>query len=200
LSIWDSWEAAAHWVLAQAPAERFALAGLSFGGMIAVEIMQIAAKRVTRLALLGTNLREQTESERAIRHARIRLANEGEFETVLGLQMSRFIPAFRLRDKRLVDAVMKMYRETSVETYTRQEALMAMRVDRRPDLPKIKCPTIVVCSHDDVAAPMVLSAEIATAIAGSEQIVIERCGHLIAMERPGVTSAILREWLDPSAA
>ena len=40
---------------------------------------------------------------RAIRHARIRLADEGHFELVLGLQMSRFIPAYRLPDKTLVD-------------------------------------------------------------------------------------------------
>ena len=38
LSIWDSWESAARWVVDQMPAEKFALAGLSLGGMLAVEI------------------------------------------------------------------------------------------------------------------------------------------------------------------
>ena len=45
LSIWDSWETAARWVVDQMPAEKFALAGLSLGGMLAVEIMQFAADR-----------------------------------------------------------------------------------------------------------------------------------------------------------
>jgi hypothetical protein len=54
---------------------------------------------VDRLALLDTGMRSQNESERAIRRARIRLANEGHFELVLGLQMSRFIPAYRARRK-----------------------------------------------------------------------------------------------------
>src|ERR1700738_1506646 len=93
LSIWESWETTARWVLAQAPAEKFALAGLSLGGMIAVEIMQRADGRVTRLGLLDTGVRSQRETEQAVRRARIRLADEGHFETVLGLQMSRFIPA-----------------------------------------------------------------------------------------------------------
>ena len=75
LSIWDSWESAARWVVDQMPAEKFALAGLSLGGMLAVEIMQFAAHRVTKLALLDTGMRSQSESERAIRRARIRLAN-----------------------------------------------------------------------------------------------------------------------------
>jgi pimeloyl-ACP methyl ester carboxylesterase len=195
LAIWDDWESAARWVVDQMPADKFALAGLSLGGMLAVEIMQFAAERVTKLALLDTGVRGQNEAERAIRRARIRLADEGHFELVLGLQMARFIPAYRLPDKKLVDAVMAMCGEIGVEIYKRQEALAAIRVDRRPDLPKIKCPTIVVCGRDDAATPLFLSEEMAAAIKGSELIVIEQCGHLITMEKPEETNAILRKWL-----
>jgi pimeloyl-ACP methyl ester carboxylesterase len=195
LSIFDSWDKTARWVLGQMPARRFALAGLSLGGMIAVEIMQIAADRVTRLALLDTGMRSQTPTEQAIRRGRIRLAGEGHFELVLGLQLARFIPAYRLPDKALVDAVMAMCTETGVEIYKRQEELAAVRVDRRPDLPNIGCPTIVVCGRDDAATPLVMSEEIAAAIKGSELVVIEQCGHLITMEKPDETNAILRRWL-----
>jgi pimeloyl-ACP methyl ester carboxylesterase len=195
LSVWDSWESAARWCVDQMPAGKFALAGLSLGGMLAVEIMQLAADRVTNLALLDTGMRSQNETERAVRRARIRLANEGHFELVLGLQMSRFIPAYRLADKKLVDEVMAMCGEIGVEIYKRQEELAAVRTDRRPDLPKIKCPTIVVCGRDDAATPLFLSEEMAAAIEGSELIVIEACGHLISMEKPEETNAILRRWL-----
>jgi pimeloyl-ACP methyl ester carboxylesterase len=195
LAIWDSWESAARWVVDQMPAGKFALAGLSLGGMLAVEIMQFAAERVTKLALLDTGMRSQSEADRAIRRARIRLASEGHFELVLGMQMSRFIPPYRLPDKKLVDAVMAMCGEIGVEIYKRQEELAAIRADRRPDLPRIKCPTIVVCGRDDAATPLFLSEEMAAAIGGSELIVIEQCGHLVTMEKPGETNAILRKWL-----
>jgi pimeloyl-ACP methyl ester carboxylesterase len=195
LSIWDSWETTARWVLAQAPAEKFTLAGLSLGGMIAVEIMQIAPERVTRLALLDTGMRSQNEAERAIRHGRIRLANEGHFELVLGLQLARFIPSYRLPDKALVDEVMTMCGEVGVEIYKKQEALAAIRADRRPDLPRIKCPTVVVCGRDDAATPLAFSEEIAAAIAGSELVVVEGCGHLVTLEKPRETNAILKKWL-----
>jgi pimeloyl-ACP methyl ester carboxylesterase len=177
------------------PAEKFALAGLSLGGMLAVEIMQFAADRVTRLALLDTGMRSQSEAERAIRRARIRLANEGKFELVLGMQMARFIPAYRLPDKKLVDEVMAMCGEIGVEIYKRQEELAAIRADRRPDLPRITCPTIVVCGRDDAATPLFLSEEMAAAIKGSELIVVEQCGHLLTMEKPDEANAILRRWL-----
>jgi pimeloyl-ACP methyl ester carboxylesterase len=195
LSIWDTWDTAARWVIDQMPAEKFALAGLSLGGMLAVEIMQFAADRVTKLALLDTGMRSQNEAERAVRRARIRLADEGRFELVLGMQMTRFIPAYRLPDKPLVDEVMTMCGEIGVEIYKRQEELAAIRVDRRPDLPRIKCPTIVVCGRDDAATPLFLSEEMAKAIPAAALVVVEQCGHLVTMEKPEETNQILKLWL-----
>ncbi len=195
MSMWDSWDATARWVLGQAPAEKFALAGLSLGGMISVEIMQIAPERVTKLALLDTGMRSQNEAERAVRYGRIRLANEGHFELVLGLQLSRFIPAYRLPDKALCDEVLTMCTEIGEAIYKKQEALAAIRADRRPDLPKIKCPTVIVCGRDDAATPLFMSEEMHAAIKGSELVVVEKCGHLVTMEKPDETNAILRKWL-----
>ena len=196
LAVWDTWGSAARWIVDQMPPGKFAMAGLSLGGMLAVEIMQFAADRVTRLALLDTGMRSQNETERAIRRARIRLATEGHFELVLGLQLSRFIPAYRLPDKGLVDEVMAMCNEIGVDIYRRQEELAAIRADRRPDLPRIKCPTIVVCGRDDAATPLFLSEEMAKAIPAAALVVIEQCGHLVTMEKPEETNEILKLWLD----
>jgi pimeloyl-ACP methyl ester carboxylesterase len=199
LSIFDSWDSTARWVLDRMPPGPFALAGLSLGGMISIEIMQFAADRVTKLALLDTGMRGQNETEQAIRRARIRLTSEGRFELVLGLQLARFLPAYRLTDKKLVDEVMAMCLETGAEIYKRQEELAANRVDRRPDLPTIKCRSIVVCGRDDAATPLAFSEEIAAGIKGSELIVIDGCGHLVTMEKPEETNAILRRWLTDSS-
>jgi len=195
LSIWSDWASAARWVLDQAPADRFVLFGLSLGGMLAVEIMQIAPERVSRLTLLATGMRAQNETERAIRRARIRMANDGLFDTVLGLQMSRFIPANRLPDAALVGEVVTMCREIGPEIYKRQEEMAAVRVDRRPDLPRIACSTLVACGREDAATPLFLSEEIAAGIPGSRLVVLEKCGHLLTMERPEAATALLREFL-----
>ena len=61
----DSIAAMAARVLREAPAERFALAGLSMGGYVAMEIMRQAPERVTRLALLDTRARLDTPEETA---------------------------------------------------------------------------------------------------------------------------------------
>jgi pimeloyl-ACP methyl ester carboxylesterase len=90
---------------------------------------------------------------------------------------------------------MTMCTEIGVEIYARQEELAAVRPDRRRDLAKITCPTIVVCGRDDAATPLAFSEEIAAGIKGSQLTIIERCGHLVTMEKPDETNAILRKWL-----
>ena len=63
----DSIAALAEDVLARAPAGPFALAGLSMGGYVALEIMRKAPERVLALALLDTSARPDTEESRANR-------------------------------------------------------------------------------------------------------------------------------------
>src|ERR1700761_5462200 len=53
-------------ILAQAP-PRFALAGVSMGGMVALELMKLAPERVTHLALVDTNARPDGLGQKAYR-------------------------------------------------------------------------------------------------------------------------------------
>ena len=50
----DTIEGLAHNIIAEAPAS-FALAGLSMGGIVAMEILAKAPERINRLALMDTN-------------------------------------------------------------------------------------------------------------------------------------------------
>jgi pimeloyl-ACP methyl ester carboxylesterase len=62
----DSFDAMADRVLADAP-PRFALAGHSMGGRVALEIMRKAPERVERLALLSTGVHPVLPNEAAPR-------------------------------------------------------------------------------------------------------------------------------------
>ena len=181
-------------VLAAAPA-RFALAGLSMGGMIAFEIMRRAPERVTRLALLDTTAEPETPASTPIRQGRIRLVESGQFETLLGLQLARFIPPWRLADAALVDRVLGMCRASGPEVYVRQEHAVIGRSDSRPTLASIRCPTLVLCGREDAATPLAGSELMAAGIPGSRLVVIERCGHLSTMETPTEVNTALRAWL-----
>ena len=66
---------------------------------------------------------------------------------------------------------------------------------RRPPLPRIACPTLVLCGREDASAPLRLSEEMAALVPGARLEVVESCGHMSAMERPAEVTAALRRWL-----
>lgn len=181
-------------ILEAAP-PRFALAGLSMGGMIALEIMRQAPERIARLALLDTSARGNNAEELAIRAGRMAMVRAGHVDIVFGLQLSRFLPMSRLGDAALVERAVRMMRRVGAATYLRQEQAVMARIDSRPSLGAIACPTLVLCGRQDAATPLVLSEEIAAAIPAARFEVVEDCGHLATMERPDIVNRALAAWL-----
>ena len=88
-------------VLDAAP-ERFALAGLSMGGYVALEIMRDAPERVARLALLDTSARADIPEQTATRRELIELSQEGRFDEVPRKILPNVVHPDRLDDERLV--------------------------------------------------------------------------------------------------
>lgn len=190
----DTMAGMARRVLAMAP-ERFALAGLSMGGYVALEIMRQAPDRVSRLALLDTGSRADTPEQTARRRDLIALAERGEFKAVSRRLLPLFVHPDRFEDAPLVAEIVAMADEVGKDAFLRQQKAIMGRPDRRPGLADIACDTLVVCGRDDVLTPLELSEEMVSLIPGAALTVVERCGHLSTMERPDEVSRALRDWL-----
>jgi pimeloyl-ACP methyl ester carboxylesterase len=182
-------------VLREAPFEKFALAGLSMGGYVALEMMRQAAQRVTRLALLDTSARADTPEQLNKREGLISLAKRGPFLGVTQALLPFLLHPARLSDRKLVATVKEMAKNTGGETFIRQERAIMSRADSLPLLPSIACPTLVLCGRQDTLTPLDRHEEMAARISGSRLEIVEECGHLSTMERPAETSAALRRWL-----
>jgi len=191
----DSMAAIGGAILAAPPA-RFALAGLSMGGAIALEIMRQAPERVLKLALLDTTAALDSEEVRNNRRLYLDLARNGRFaEITQGHLLKRLVHPDRLADKPLVDTILRMAEETGAEAFIRQETAILNRPDSRPGLGAIHCPTLVIVGDHDLITPMERAREIAGAIPRSRLEIITGCGHLSTLERPDVVTAVLRVWL-----
>ena len=186
--------AAAQGVLASAPDE-FAVAGLSMGGYIALEIMRQAPDRVVRLALLNTSARPDTQEKMRFRQELINLARVGQFKGVTRRLLPKLIHAERVADAVLVENILQMAERIGREAFLRQQRLIMNRPDSRHDLALIHCPTVVICGRQDGLTPLAESEEMAEKIPRAKLVVIEDCGHLSTMERPRAVSAVLRYWL-----
>jgi pimeloyl-ACP methyl ester carboxylesterase len=194
LTLDDSMAAMARRVLAAAP-PRFALAGLSMGGYCALEIMRQDPARVTRLALLDTGARADSSEQTARRYGLNELAEKGEFHGVTPRLLPLFLHPDRLKDAELTGRVTAMAHRVGKDAFLRQQKAIMERIDSRPYLARIACPTLLLCGRQDQLTPPALHEEMASLIPGALLEVIEDCGHLSAMERPDAVDAALRIWL-----
>jgi pimeloyl-ACP methyl ester carboxylesterase len=181
-------------MLAEMP-EYFSLVGLSMGGYVAQEIMRQAPHRVSRLALLDTSARADSEEQRARRRGLIELAGRGNFKGVTPRLLPLLLHPDRLTDEALVDTVTGMAERVGRDAFLRQQAAIMARPDGRADLARVACPTLVLCGRQDALTPLALHEEMATAIAGARLVVVADCGHLAPLERPAPVTAALRDWL-----
>ena len=181
-------------LLADAP-DRFALAGLSMGGYVSLEVIRRAPERVTRLALIDTRARADTAEETNRRRRLMKLASKGSFKEVTGLVLPSFIHPERLADKPLVKQIEAMATRIGPEVFIRQQQAILSRRDMIDSLPAISCPTVIICGEQDALTPLPESRLMADRIAGSELVVIPQCGHLSTMERPDAVSEALESWL-----
>jgi pimeloyl-ACP methyl ester carboxylesterase len=85
--------------------------------------------------------------------------------------------------------------DIGVEAYVRQQTAIMNRVDSRPILAWIKCPTLVLSGDEDNTIPNSLSVEMADGIHGAKLTIIPHCGHLPQPEQPQATAEALAGWL-----
>jgi pimeloyl-ACP methyl ester carboxylesterase len=128
----DSLPGMAERILDQAP-ERFSLAGVSMGGMVALEIMCMAADRVVRLALIDTNPRPDTPEQAAQRRsANAAVLASDNLESLASGNLKFLVHPAAPAEVR--SALIEMTERVGAKTYARQNAAVMARGDQRPVL------------------------------------------------------------------
>jgi len=186
-------------VLAIAPA-RFALAGHSMGGRVALEIMARAPQRVARLALLDTGFEalpagEAGERERAGRY-RLRDIARRDGMLAMGREWARgMVHPRRLGDDAFMEVIHRMIARAPLALFEAQIQALLARPDRTGLLTQIQVPTLVLCGAEDSWSPLARHADMARRIPGSRLVVVPDCGHMSTLEQPAAVTAALRTWL-----
>jgi pimeloyl-ACP methyl ester carboxylesterase len=195
----DSLAVMAQQILSRAP-PRFALAGHSMGGRVALELLAMAPERVSRLALLDTGLGAlpagpEGERERAVRSALLDLARR-EGMLVMGRQWARgMVHPAHLTNADLMDEIHQMIARSTVAQFEAQIRSLLHRPDRSNLLAQIHVPTLVLCGQEDAWSPLAQHELLARGIANSTLVAVPHCGHMSTMEQPAAVNAELSQWL-----
>jgi pimeloyl-ACP methyl ester carboxylesterase len=195
----DSLTSMAKRLLEQAP-ERFALAGFSMGGRVALEVMRLEPKRVERLALLDTGhlplpAGSAGAQEIAKRHALLKLARERGVRTMAAEWVQGMVKPSRLPDADLIESILQMFERRTVDTFAAQLQALIRRPGASDVLRSLRVPTLIACGRDDAWAPVSQHEAMQRLAPHAMLRVIEDAGHMVQMERPEQTAAVMLEWL-----
>ena len=165
--------------------DKFVLAGVSMGGMVAMELMQLAPFRVTHLALIDTNARPDTVRQKIYRSVSQhgRRNDERLSPTLVHPDVSEDVKS----------EMIEMSMRVGPKTYVRQNRAVSARRDLREMLPRIAVSTSVIVGEKDVLIPVARSREIHDLAPGSTLHIIPDCGHLPPIEKPTIVADLLWE-------
>jgi pimeloyl-ACP methyl ester carboxylesterase len=180
--------------LRRVPPGPLAVAGHSMGGYVALEIARQVPDRVVGLALLNTNARPDSEQSTEDRRRMMKLA-ETDFERVVNALLPKLLHADHMRDAAMVATIKAMAAAVGKDGYVRSQTAIINRIDSRPHLGKIRCPTLVVAGRDDAIMPLAVLEELANGITGSRLVVAEKCGHMATLEQSQMVTMNLVHWL-----
>lgn len=183
-------------VFAASPFERFAVAGLSMGGIVAMELLRQDPGRIAGLALLDTNHLEETAERRALRQPQIDKALDGQLQAMLIDEMKpSYLAPRNRRNAALLDQVLAMGMDLGPLAFKRQSLALRDRPNYAETLCQFKGPAMVLCGSHDTLCPVSRHREIAALMPQSRFVELEDCGHLSTMESPDAVNMALINWL-----
>lgn len=181
-------------ILSWAP-DRFALAGLSMGGIVAMEILRQAPERVERLALLDTNPLAETPEVRARREPQIEKVRAGQLRAVMRDEMKPNYLTDGPNRGAILDLCMAMAESLGPDVFIRQSRALQTRPDQQNTLRAFPGPALVLCGREDALCPVHRHELMADLLQNATLKIVEDAGHLPTLEQPGDTTAALVRWL-----
>lgn len=174
--------------------ERAVFLGVSMGGMVALATALRAPQRIAGLVIADSAAGFSAEARTAWDQRIVAVRGEGiapMVETMLGRW---FTDDFRQRHPATAAAVGDVLRRASIDGYLASCA--AIRdLDLVDSLPRIACPTLVLCGENDPSTPLSLSEEIAAGIPGARLAVLADARHLTQLELADLFNAHVAAFL-----
>lgn len=193
-----SLEEVARVVLDSVDATSFALAGLSMGGYVAMQMLRLQPERVAALALVDTKATADTEEARATRLATAAKAEQaGSLTAMTEGMLSGLLGTTTLaRRPEIVARTAAFIGRASGDGAAWAMRAMAARPDSLAVLSAFDRPSVVVMGEEDALSPLAEHEAMVAALANGRLVTIPECGHLSALEQPAAVSDALMDLLE----
>ena len=183
-------------ILSQMP-ETFSIMGLSYGGIIAFEMIRQAPERINRLILLNTNYKLPSKETLENLQKFVGMTILGDFKKITTdfLKDVMIYPGHpNLAEIR--NTVLQMALNIGEKKYLNQVKAQLERPSSKKDLKNITCPTLIIAGMEDKVCPVALHQTMSDMIPNATLVILEKCGHLSTLEQPKAVNRSIRMWLN----
>ncbi|WP_435138259.1 alpha/beta fold hydrolase [Pseudopelagicola sp. nBUS_19] len=182
-------------VLANAP-KRFALAGLSMGGIVAMEVLRQEPERIERIALMDTNPLAEANQIKARRLPQMIKVRDGALGSVMRDEMKPHYLSDTPQRESILNICMEMALDLGPSVFLEQSHALMDRPDQSGTLRSVEVPALILCGREDALCPVSRHELMAQLIPNAQLEIIEGAGHLPTLEQPDLTNAALTRWLE----
>ena len=170
--------------------------GLSMGGYAAFSMLRRHGDRIRGLILADTKATADTDEARENRRTLIGVIEREGMSALADRQLEAMVGrSTRERRPQLAETVRGMMLSTPAEGAIGALRAMADRPDSTPMLASIDIPTLVVGGAEDTITPPTVLRAMAAEIPGSRVEILERAGHVSALERPAAFNHVVSEFV-----
>jgi pimeloyl-ACP methyl ester carboxylesterase len=170
-----------------------ALAGLSMGGLVVMELAAAQPERWWAYGFIATTAQRVTPDEAQARLDSARTMEEQGMRPVAGQMAARlFGPG---ASRQLTDMIMDMMLATNPAGAAAAVRGRAERPDYQPVLKQLTAPSLVCAGDHDSYSTAEITSELAGCLPGPEVVIMEGAGHLPNLERPDAFNAHLLGFL-----
>ena len=175
---------------------RAAICGLSMGGYVAFEFIQLFPSRTSALVLAGTRAPADNQQEKLVREQQAqRMLAEG-MDFVADATLSKLLAPRTLAEKpEVVARVREMILRSDPQGAATAQRGMAVRRNYSDDLPSINVPTLVVVGREDPIRSVADAEYMHQGIRNSRLEIIEDAAHMTNLEQPEIFNRALLNFL-----
>jgi pimeloyl-ACP methyl ester carboxylesterase len=183
-------------VLDEVPFDRFALCGLSMGGIVAMEMLRQAPDRVSGVAFLDTTPLADAVGRAEIRNRQVERAKRGELQSLFIEEMlPHYLAPGNAHDERLRQVLIDMAVDLGEIVFENQSNALRDRANNEAAIAEYGGSVLIICGEEDAMCPPARHELIASHSPQSELVTIPAVGHISTLEAPHTVSLALRRWL-----
>jgi pimeloyl-ACP methyl ester carboxylesterase len=169
-----------------------AMIGFSMGGIVAIELAKTNPELISKLALINSSCYADLPERKAVRKTQISQAKSGDLERLV---REEYLPIYlHQTDVEIQNLIVDMALSLGADCFEAQAMAMENRLNTIEVLKQLVAKTIVIGGLQDRINSSEHQIEMHRAVAGSELVLLDECGHFAPLEQPEKVNSALTQW------